>query len=79
MLAAAVPAAAPVIPATTGAAHVYVVPVGTIPLVEFTGETVNAVALQVVVDMADTAGLGLIVTVTLKAVPLHEPEVGVTE
>jgi hypothetical protein len=47
--------------------------------VVLTGLTENAVALQVVVDMAVTAGLGLTVTVTLKAVPTQDPEVGVTE
>jgi hypothetical protein len=29
--------------------------------------------------MAETAGLGLTVTVTVKADPAHDPEVGVTE
>lgn len=79
ILAALVPAAAPVIPVTTGAAQVYVVPVGIKPSVPFTGETVKPVALQVVVAIAVTAGLGFIVTVTLNGFPTQEPEVGVTE
>jgi hypothetical protein len=79
MLAAAVPAAVPVIPATLGAAQVYVVPAGTIPFVVLTGVTVKPAALHTVDVIAVTAGLGLTVTVTVKAVPAQEPEVGVTE
>jgi hypothetical protein len=48
-------------------------------LVVLTGVTVNPVALHTVDVIPVTAGLGLTVTVTLKAVPTQVPEVGVTE
>jgi hypothetical protein len=40
--------------------------------------TVNADALQVVAVIAVTPGLGLIVTVKSKVVPVQLPDVGVT-
>jgi hypothetical protein len=79
MLAALLPEAVPVIPATTGADQEYVVEAGTIPLVVFTGVAVNEFPLQMVELIAVTAGVGLTVTVTLNAVPPQDPEVGVTE
>jgi hypothetical protein len=79
MLAALLPEAVPVIPATTGADQEYVVEAGTIPLVAFTGVAVNELPLQMVELMAVTAGVGLTVKVTLNAVPPQDPEVGVTE
>jgi hypothetical protein len=74
-----VPAAPPLmLPVTDGAAHEYVVPEGTIPLVLFTGVIVKLVPLQEVAVMAVTAGLGLTVTVTVKVDPVHNAVAGVT-
>ena len=82
MLAAPAPAAPPENPAPAGADQLYVVPVGTIPLVTSTGDTVKAVALHTVLVMAVTAGFGLIVTVTVNVPPTQLPsatdDVGVT-
>jgi hypothetical protein len=78
MLASAVPTAVPVMPTTEGAVHEYVVPVGTIPLVVFAGVDVNVPSLQIVAVIADTAGFGLTVTVTVNVAPTQVPEVGVT-
>jgi len=72
------PAAVPLIPVTLGADQLYVVAVGTIPLIEFAGVTENPVPLQTAEVMAVTAGCGLTVTVTVKVGPTQEPAVGVT-
>ena len=58
--------------------QVYVVPVGTTPLVTLTGAAVNAEPEQTVAVMLLTAGNGLTVTTTLNGVPEQEPLVGVT-
>jgi hypothetical protein len=48
------------------------------PFVPFDGVIVNPVPLQVDPVMADMFGIGLTVTVTVKVLPVHVPEVGVT-
>ena len=78
-----VPAAPPVIPpVTTGADHVYVVPVGTIlPVTPLTGLTVNTLSLQDEVVCVLTNGFGFTVTVIVNVDPTQfpvSPEVGVT-
>jgi hypothetical protein len=79
ILACAAPAAPPVSPpVTTGAAHEYVVPVGTLPLVTSTGDMVNAAALHVVPVILLIRGRGLTVTVTVKLVPVQVAVAGVT-
>jgi hypothetical protein len=78
MLAALLPEAVPVIPATTGADQEYVVEAGTIPLVAFTGVAVNEFPLQMVELMAVTAGLGFTVAVTLNGAPVQEAVAGIT-
>ena len=79
MLDAAVPVAPPVNPPVTdGAAQEYVVPEGTKPFVPFAGVVENATALQTAAVIALTAGVGLIVAVTVKVEPVQAPEVGVT-
>jgi hypothetical protein len=73
------PATPPVmLPETTGADHVKIVPAGTIPLVPFTGVTVNVPELQIVAAISVIAGTGLTVTVTVKSGPVHDPDTGVT-
>ncbi len=73
------PAAPPVmLPVTEGMGQLYVVPIGTMPLVPFTGEEVKAVALQTVEVILVTDGVGFTVTVSVNIVPLQEPEIGVT-
>lgn len=57
------PANPPVKPAPVGAPQLYVVPAGTIPLVLLTGVTEKAVALQTLVVMFVTAGVGFTVMV----------------
>ena len=54
--------------------HVYKVFGGTLPLVEFTGDTVNATPLQVTLVMALIAAVGL--TVTVKVNELFAPQAG---
>src|SRR5664280_386687 len=82
MFAAPAPAAPPVNPAPAGAAQLYSVPAGTIPLVTSTGATVKPVALHTVADIFPMAGLGFTVTVTVNVAPTQLPsatdEVGVT-
>ena len=54
---------------------------GTIPLAPFAGVAVNKAAEQAVAVVVVIAGVGLIVTVTVKVAPTHDPmapEVGVT-
>ena len=53
-------------------------PVGTTPLVTFTGVTVNALPLQIAAVMAVIADLGLTVIVTVNGVPVQVPDNGVT-
>ena len=74
MLAAPAPAAPPENPAPAGADQLYVVPVGTIPLVTSTGVTVNPVPPHTVAVMAVTAGTGLTVTVNVKLDPAQLPK-----
>jgi hypothetical protein len=77
MLAAPEPVAPPVIPpVTTGSPQLYVVPVGTSPLVASIGVTVNPVPLHVSPVMSLIAGLGLTVTVTVKVEPTQLPSAG---
>jgi hypothetical protein len=79
MFAAFVPAAPPVIPpVTAGADHVYVVPVGTIPLVTLAGIKVNPTPLHTVAVIGIITAIGFIVTVNVKLLPWQVPEVGVT-
>jgi hypothetical protein len=73
------PAAPPVIPpVTTGAAHEYVVPAGTVPLTPFTGVNVNTVWSQDDPAIGFIEAFGLTVTVTVKLAPVHPPPRGVT-
>ena len=53
-------------------------PAGTIPLVIFTGITLNKIPLQLVVVILVTAGAGLTVTVTVNVAPVQPPDNGVT-
>lgn len=72
------PATPPVSPpVTTGAAQLYVMPGGTIPLVIFTGVMVNALSLQTIEEIGVMAGLGFTVTSIVKSAPVQLPEVGV--
>ena len=71
-------AVSPVTFALAATVQVYVVPVGTTPLVTLTGTAVNAVAEQMVAVMLVIAGLGLTVTTTVKLTPAQEPLLGVT-
>ena len=71
--------APPVKPLPVGAVHVYVVPAGTIPLVPFTGLTVNNTPPQLVVLIGVITAVGLIVTVNVNdAFVPHKVDVGVT-
>ena len=54
----AVPVAPPVNPVPVGVAQLYVVPVGTVPLVPSTGVKLKASPLHIVTDIAVTAGTG---------------------
>ena len=75
MVAALVPDAPPEIEVPVGTAHVYVVPVGTIPLVTSVGATgANAMPLQVVPVKALIIALGFNVTVTVNGDPVQEPD-----
>jgi hypothetical protein len=79
MFAAAVPAAPPVIPPVTeGAAQVYVVVPGTMPLTPSAGAAMKLPALHIVAVIFVTAGFGLTVTVTVNVAPVQLPDFGVT-
>ena len=79
ILDAPLPVVPPVmLPVTDGAGQVYVVPVGTIPLVTSIGVDVKPVPPQVVEVIAVIAGFGFTVTVSVKVDPVQLPEVGVT-
>jgi hypothetical protein len=62
----------------TGTPHVYVVPAGTIPLVTFAGAAVKVPPLHIVVVILLIPGFGLTVIVTVKVLPVHDPDNGVT-
>ena len=70
--------APPVKPLPVGAVHVYVVPAGTIPLVPFTGLTVNNTPPQLVVLIGVITAVGFTVTVTVNVGPVQLPDTGVT-
>ena len=73
------PKTPPVIePVTDGAVQEYVVPLGTVPFVEFTGVELNATPVHAVFVIAVILGFGFIVAVNVYAAPAHEPAVGVT-
>ena len=73
------PSAPPLNPFTTGADQEYLVPAGTIPLVPFTGLTVNNIPPQTVVVISVITAIGLTVTVTVNVGPLPQAAVlGVT-
>lgn len=59
------------LPEVAGAAQVYVVPAGIIPLVTSAGITVNMLPLHTVVDIAFIAGTGFTVTVRVKVAPVQ--------
>lgn len=65
-------------PVTEGIGQLYVVAIGTIPFVMFTGIDVKPVPLQIVSVILETAGVGFTVTVTVKVSPKQKPDVGVT-
>ena len=71
-------AVSPVTFALAATVQVYVVPVGTKPLVTLTGAAVNAEPEQTAAVMLFTAGVGLTVITTLNGAPAQEPLVGVT-
>ena len=64
MLAALVPDAVPLIPATLGAVQLYTVPVGTIS-VPLVGLTVNVPLLHMVESLLAMLGVGFTTTVTV--------------
>lgn len=70
MFNAPVPAAPPVKPAPAGAAQVYVVPAGIMPLVPSTGVIVKLSPVQTEAAIALIAGAGFIVMVTVKEGPV---------
>ena len=79
ILVALVAVAPPEKPEPVGKAQVYLVPAGTIPLVPFTGLTVNNMPPQTVVVISVITAIGLTVTVTVKVGPLPQAAVlGVT-
>jgi hypothetical protein len=79
MLDALVPDAPPVRPpVTVGGDQLYVTPDGTMPLVPLVGLTVNPEPLHAGLVIAVIAGVGFIVAVTVKGVPLQVAETGVT-
>ena len=78
ILDAPLPVDPPLKPVPEGNPQLYVVPTGTIPFVLLTGATENPVPLQTVEVIAVMAGVGLIVTVTVKVPPVQPPESGVT-
>ncbi|KAF5030965.1 hypothetical protein DSECCO2_632650 [anaerobic digester metagenome] len=57
MAAAPEPEVVPEIPLTPGAAQLYVVPAGTVPLVPLTGVTENEEPLHTVVDIFEITGV----------------------
>ena len=61
-----------------GADQLYVVPDGTIPLVMSKGDIVKDTPLQEAVAIGFTDATGLMVAVTVKLAPVHEPDVGIT-
>ena len=79
IFAAAVPVAPPVTPpVTTGAAHVYVVPAGTTPLIPSAGSFVKVPSLHTDAVISVIAGIGLTVTITVNDAPVQLPDNGVT-
>ena len=68
----------PVKPDPVGDDQVYKVPAGTIPLTPFVGVTLNNKPLHIVVLIGVIVAKGLIVTVTVNAVPVQFPDSGVT-
>ena len=67
----------PVKPLPVGAAQVYVVPAGTMPLLPFTGLTVNGELLNTVDVIALITATGLTVMIALNVLPVQVPDVGV--
>ena len=65
-------------PVTIGADQLYNVPDGTIPLVPSVGVKLNDTPLQVVAVIAEITAVGLMVTDTVKGLPVQEPDTGVT-
>jgi hypothetical protein len=66
------------LPVTSGADQLYVVPAGTIPLVPFAGVKLNEVPLQKDPVILVTAGNGFRVKEIVKVLPVQVPDVGVT-
>jgi hypothetical protein len=61
-----------ILPVTIGADQLYVVPIGTNPLVTFVGVEVKETPLQTVFVMGVIAGLGITVIVSNELIaPLH--------
>lgn len=73
---ALVPPANP--PVTAGVAQLYKVPAGTIPFVPSVGVKVNEVPLQITALIGMITAAGLTIMVTVKAVPVQLPTMGVT-
>ena len=55
----------PLNPEPVGASQVYLVPAGTLPSLESTGETWKVTPAQTVVDSGVISAIGLIVTITV--------------
>ena len=64
----------PVKPEPVGADQLYCVPAGTSPLTPSVGVTTKATPPQVVVLIGVIAAVGLIVSVTVKLLPIHDPD-----
>ena len=67
------------LPETVGIPQLYVVPVGTVPFITLTGFIVKVASLQIEVDIADIAGLGLRATTNVNGKPIQPFDEGVTE
>jgi hypothetical protein len=67
------------LPVTSGADQLYVVPAGTIPFVPLIGVKLNEVPLQKDPVILVTAGNGFRVREIVKVLPVQVPDVGVTE
>ena len=65
-------------PVTVGAAQLYIVPSGTIPLVILVGDIEKVFPLQILADRALTTAKGFTETMIVKTDPLQLPDTGVT-
>ena len=68
----------PVNPVPAGANQVYWVPSGTMPLVVFSGTTLNVTPEQTEIEIGWMAAFGCKFTTSVKLLPVQIPETGVT-